>query len=95
VPANLVVPLKLKDVTLALEATGMAPLALPAANVMRDHLIQALAQGYGNEDWAVIARVIRNALSGRADGRLPWRPAARRCAGFRNGSSGRRERCCR
>jgi hypothetical protein len=27
---------------------------------VRDHLMQALAQGYANEDWSVIARVIRN-----------------------------------
>src|SRR5690606_24032586 len=61
-PANFVVPLGLKDVTLALEAAEAAQLALPAANVVRDHLIEAPAQGYGHEDWAVIARVIRNAL---------------------------------
>jgi 3-hydroxyisobutyrate dehydrogenase-like beta-hydroxyacid dehydrogenase len=60
VPANFVVPLGLKDVKLALEAADMAHLALPAAKVVRDHLMQALAQGYANEDWSVIARVIRN-----------------------------------
>jgi len=63
VPANFVVPLGLKDVKLALEAAEMADLALPVANVVRDHLIQALAQGYRDEDWAVVARVIRNSLS--------------------------------
>lgn len=63
VPANFVVPLGLKDVKLALEAAEMAQLTLPVANVMRDHLIQALAQGHGNEDWAVVARVIRDSLS--------------------------------
>ena len=60
VPANFVVPLGLKDVRLALEAAELANLTLPVANVMRDHLIQALAQGYRDEDWAVVARVIRN-----------------------------------
>jgi 3-hydroxyisobutyrate dehydrogenase-like beta-hydroxyacid dehydrogenase len=63
VPANFVVPLGLKDVKLALEAAETAHLALPVANVMRDHLIQALAQGYGDEDWSVVAHVIRNSLS--------------------------------
>lgn len=63
VPANFVVPLGLKDVKLALEAAEMARLALPLANVVRDHLIQALAQGYENEDWAVVARVVKNSLS--------------------------------
>jgi 3-hydroxyisobutyrate dehydrogenase-like beta-hydroxyacid dehydrogenase len=63
VPANFVVPLGLKDVKLALEAAEMARLALPLANVVRDHLIHALAQGYQDEDWAVVARVIKNSLS--------------------------------
>ena len=63
VPANFVVPLGLKDVKLALEAAEMAHLTLPVANVMRDHLIQALAQGYANEDWSVVARVIKNSAS--------------------------------
>jgi 3-hydroxyisobutyrate dehydrogenase-like beta-hydroxyacid dehydrogenase len=63
VPANFAVPLGLKDMKLALEAAEMAELALPAANVVRDHLIQALAQGYRDEDWAVIARVIRKGHS--------------------------------
>jgi 3-hydroxyisobutyrate dehydrogenase-like beta-hydroxyacid dehydrogenase len=66
-PANFIVPLGLKDMTLALEAAATARLALPAANVMREHLIQALAQGYEDEDWAVIARVIQNALTPRMD----------------------------
>ena len=30
--------------------------------MVRDHLVQALAQGYGEEDWSVIARVITNGL---------------------------------
>jgi len=63
VPANFVVPLGLKDVRLALEAAEYVNLALPAANVMRDHLVQAVAQGYRDEDWAVVARVIKNSLS--------------------------------
>ncbi len=60
VPANFVVPLGLKDVRLALEAAELANLTMPVATVMRDHLVQALAQGYGDEDWAVVARVINN-----------------------------------
>lgn len=57
-PANFVVPLGLKDIKLALEAGEQAGLAMPAANVIRDHFVQAIAQGYGSEDWSVIARVI-------------------------------------
>jgi len=63
VPANFNVPLGLKDVKLALEAAERANLALPAANVIRDHLVQALAQGYRDEDWAVVARVMTSKLS--------------------------------
>lgn len=63
VPANFVVPLGLKDVKLALEAAELANLPLPMANVVRDHLVQALAQGYRDEDWSVVARVIKNNLS--------------------------------
>ena len=59
-PANFVVPLGLKDVRLALEAAEATNLTMPLANVVRDHLLQALAQGYDNEDWAVVARVIKN-----------------------------------
>ena len=63
VPANFNVPLGLKDVRLAMEAAERKNLALPAANVIRDHLVQALAQGYREEDWAVVARVITNSLA--------------------------------
>ena len=61
-PANFVVPLGLKDVRLALEAAELVNMPLPTANVVRDHLILALAQGYSDEDWSVIARVVRNNL---------------------------------
>jgi hypothetical protein len=30
--------------------------------VVRDHLVQAIAQGYREEDWSVIARVVANNL---------------------------------
>jgi hypothetical protein len=35
----------LNDVTLTLEVAETARLSLPAVNIMRDHLIQALRQG--------------------------------------------------
>jgi 3-hydroxyisobutyrate dehydrogenase-like beta-hydroxyacid dehydrogenase len=63
VPANFVVPLGLKDVKLALDAGEQVGLAMPAANVVRDHFVQAIAQGYADEDWSVIARVIANGVS--------------------------------
>ncbi|HXL65112.1 MAG TPA: NAD(P)-dependent oxidoreductase [Xanthobacteraceae bacterium] len=61
-PANFAVPLGLKDIKLAIDAGEKVNLAMPAAGVVRDHLVQALAQGYGEEDWSVIARVITNGL---------------------------------
>jgi 3-hydroxyisobutyrate dehydrogenase-like beta-hydroxyacid dehydrogenase len=61
-PANFVVPLGLKDVKLALDAAEKVNLAMPLANVVRDHLVQAIAQGYRDEDWAVVALVIGNSL---------------------------------
>jgi 3-hydroxyisobutyrate dehydrogenase-like beta-hydroxyacid dehydrogenase len=62
-PANFAVPLGLKDIKLALEAAEMVNLAMPVASVARDHLVQAIAQGYRDEDMAVIARVIANNLT--------------------------------
>jgi 3-hydroxyisobutyrate dehydrogenase-like beta-hydroxyacid dehydrogenase len=61
-PANFAVPLGLKDIKLAIEAAERVNLALPAASVVRDHLVQAIAQGYREEDWSVIARVVANNL---------------------------------
>ena len=61
-PANFAVPLGLKDIKLAIEAAERVNLALPAANVVRDHLVQAIAQGYRDQDWSVIARVVANNL---------------------------------
>jgi 3-hydroxyisobutyrate dehydrogenase-like beta-hydroxyacid dehydrogenase len=61
-PANFAVPLALKDVKLAIDAAEKVNLAMPAAGVARDHLVQALAQGYREEDWSVIARVTTNGL---------------------------------
>ncbi len=61
-PANFAVPLGLKDIKLAIDAGEKVNLAMPAAGVVRDHLVQALAQGYREEDWSVIARVITNGL---------------------------------
>ena len=62
-PANFVVPLGLKDVKLALDAGERVNLAMPLANIARDHLIQALAQGYQDHDWSVIGRVVANTLA--------------------------------
>jgi len=64
-PANFAVPLGLKDVKLAIEAAELVNMPLPTANIVRDNLILALAQGYSEEDWSVIARVVKNNQSAR------------------------------
>jgi 3-hydroxyisobutyrate dehydrogenase-like beta-hydroxyacid dehydrogenase len=65
VPANFVVPLGLKDVKLALDAAEKVNLAMPLADVVRDHFVQAMAQGYRDEDIAVLAHAITNTLTRR------------------------------
>jgi 3-hydroxyisobutyrate dehydrogenase-like beta-hydroxyacid dehydrogenase len=67
VPANFMAPLGLKDIKLALDAAERVGLAMPLANILRDHLVQAIAQGYGNEDWSVIARVVANSVKPRSN----------------------------
>jgi 3-hydroxyisobutyrate dehydrogenase-like beta-hydroxyacid dehydrogenase len=47
----------LKDVRLALQAGEEVALPLPLASVLRDRLLAALARGWGERDWAAIARL--------------------------------------
>jgi len=61
-PPSFAVPLGLKDVKLMIAAAGSERLAMPFAEVMRAHFEQAIAQGYRDQDWAVIARVIANSV---------------------------------
>ncbi|HEY2590300.1 MAG TPA: NAD(P)-dependent oxidoreductase, partial [Steroidobacteraceae bacterium] len=56
-PASFPVRLGLKDVRLALEAAGAAHVPMPFAGVVRDSLLEAVAHGDGDLDWAAIARV--------------------------------------
>jgi 3-hydroxyisobutyrate dehydrogenase-like beta-hydroxyacid dehydrogenase len=56
-PALFPVPLGLKDVREALAAAEAVEASLPLANVVRDSLISALAQGYAEHDWSVVAKV--------------------------------------
>lgn len=56
-PALFSVPLGLKDVREALAAAEAVEASLPLANVVRDSLISALAQGYAEHDWSVVAKV--------------------------------------
>lgn len=47
----------LKDTTLALKAGEQARVPLPYASVARDHLLDAMANGMGDWDWAAVAVV--------------------------------------
>lgn len=66
-PAGFALPLGLKDVRLALQAGEAKAIPLPVASLLRDHFIEAIAQGDGESDWSALAAVaFRNA--GRAIG---------------------------
>ena len=56
-PAGFQLPLGLKDVRLALAAAEAVNVTLPLASLVRDHMIAALARGYGESDWSVIGKV--------------------------------------
>ena len=56
-PAAFKLPLGLKDVHLALEAAEQAHVPMPFASVVRDHLLEALAAGMGELDWAAVAEI--------------------------------------
>jgi 3-hydroxyisobutyrate dehydrogenase-like beta-hydroxyacid dehydrogenase len=47
----------LKDVRLALDAAGEVDAPLPIAGVLRDHYLSAIAWGWGDMDWAGVAKV--------------------------------------
>jgi 3-hydroxyisobutyrate dehydrogenase-like beta-hydroxyacid dehydrogenase len=51
------VELALKDARLILAAADLADLPLPSANVYRDRLLTAAANGDEQKDWAIMARV--------------------------------------
>jgi len=56
-PAGFKLKHGLKDVRLALEAGGDVTVPLPLASLMRDHYLAALARGWGEVDWAALAKV--------------------------------------
>lgn len=57
-PAGFRLRLGLKDVKLALGAADGAAVPMPLASLVRDHLLSAVARGYGDKDWSALARVI-------------------------------------
>jgi 3-hydroxyisobutyrate dehydrogenase-like beta-hydroxyacid dehydrogenase len=60
-PAGFTVPLGLKDAELALEAARELRAPLPAAAIVRDHLIGAMARGRESWDWSALATAVREA----------------------------------
>ena len=56
-PASFALRLGLKDVRLALEAGEAAHVPMPVAGVVRDSLLEAVARGESDLDWAALARV--------------------------------------
>jgi len=56
-PAGFKLSLGLKDVRLALEAAEAARTPMPFAAVLRDNLIDGVAHGDGDLDWAALAKV--------------------------------------
>lgn len=56
-PAGFKMTLGLKDATLALAAGAGTNTPLPLASLLRDHYLEAIAQGDANKDWAALAEV--------------------------------------
>lgn len=57
-PAGFRMKLGMKDVRLALAAAEEQAVPMPLAGIVRDHFLQGIALGYGDQDWSAIARVI-------------------------------------
>jgi len=58
-PAAFRLALGLKDVRLVQQAGDAARVPMPYASVLRDHLLEAVALGDGDRDWAALAEVAR------------------------------------
>ena len=57
-PPGFALRLGLKDVRLVLAAGDEAAVPMPVASVIRDHFLSAVARGWGDMDWAALARVV-------------------------------------
>ncbi len=51
--------LGLKDVNLALDAAKVKQATLPAAEIVRENMTQAVEQGLGDKDWSALAKTTR------------------------------------
>ena len=57
-PAGFKLRLGLKDVKLALASAEEVTAPMPLASLLRDHLLSGVARGYGDIDWAGLAKVV-------------------------------------
>lgn len=57
-PAGFPAPLGLKDMSLVLEAARNVNAPMPLGSLIRDHLIAAIALGYGDADWSALGAVV-------------------------------------
>ncbi len=57
-PAGFKMALGLKDIRLALAATGRVHSPLPLASLLHDQFLSGVARGHGDLDWCALAKVI-------------------------------------
>jgi 3-hydroxyisobutyrate dehydrogenase-like beta-hydroxyacid dehydrogenase len=57
-PPGFALRLGLKDVRLLLAAAEEVAVPMPVASVIRDHFVSGVAQGWGEMDWAALAKVV-------------------------------------
>ncbi len=57
-PPGFALRLGLKDVRLVLAAGDEAAVPMPVASVIRDHFLSGVARGWGDMDWAALAKVV-------------------------------------
>lgn len=55
-PAGFRLALGAKDVRLAVETGERAAVPMPLASVLRDRFVAAIAEGFGDDDWAAVGR---------------------------------------
>jgi 3-hydroxyisobutyrate dehydrogenase-like beta-hydroxyacid dehydrogenase len=63
-PAQFSMELGLKDVELALATARERGVHLPTADLIRKHLLEAIAAGHGHKDWAALAEVLGSRAPG-------------------------------
>ena len=57
-PPGFALRLGLKDLRLVLSAAEEATVPMPVASVIRDHFVSGVARGWGDLDWAALAKVV-------------------------------------